>query len=216
MSISGKRQMNSSAITEIRPDCPSPVHGTGHAYRRMNCKCPDTMKAIAIAQQEYRDRKKSTQKPVLMDSTEAHRMLRALFAAGWTGAELSERLGYNGREGAVQLLRSQKVHPDTYERILRCFRELSNLPGASQRTRDRARRSGWAVPYAWDPETIADPDAKPDTGVRPGGWERRMSTQETLFEYEYHKGLGLRHADILEEMGITQSAYDKAVSRSKE
>ncbi len=211
MSVNGITPRNSAAIREEREGCPSHLHGTGHAYRHLKCRCPDTMKVIAEAQKEWRDRKKVNSPPILMDSTETHRMLRALFASGWTGAQLSERLGYSGREGAVQLLRSRRVHPDTYARILCCFQELSNLPGASQRTKDRARRSGWAVPYAWDPDTIGDPAAQPANVDFRG----RRTTQETLFEYAYYKASGMRHADILAEMGISQATYDKAVSRSK-
>lgn len=192
-----------------RTGCKSPIHGTGHAYRRKGCRCPDTMAAIAAAQQEYRDRKRRNSAPVLMDSTEAHRMLRALFAAGFTGGELSERLGYAGREGAVQLLRSKRVHPTTHARIQALYGALEAHRGHSLRTAGRARRKGWAVPFAWDPHTIDDPLCAPAQEAAEG----RRSRAEILYEYTTIRDRGMSHAFALAELGVSHDAYTLMLRR---
>lgn len=54
------------------------------------------------------------------------------------------------------------------------FRALSACTGTSARSRNRARREGWAPPAAWSDETIDDPQAHPDwtghCGTDHGWW----------------------------------------------
>lgn len=189
--------------------CPSRIHGTGHAYRRLNCRCPETMAALAAEQAAYRERKKAGIQGFI-DATETHRMLRALMAAGHTCTDLSERLGYSGREGTRQLFRSRRVHRDTYSRIKSLYDAMQNVPGASVRGKRRAASKGWAVPFAWDPETITDPEAQPDHGAPRRGW---LPAKELLYEYQAIRDSGMTHAYALRELGVKHDAWEAAMKK---
>lgn len=58
------------------------------------------------------------------------------------------------------------------------YRLLSEIPGTSVRSRNRAAAEGWAPTSAWDPDTIDDPEAIPEwtgfCGTDRGWWVHRL------------------------------------------
>lgn len=108
--------------------------------------------------------------PQLIDPTGTVRRIQALYALGWTSADIGEQCG-RGREWARMIARSTSVTTTTADRIVVAYEALSmRLPhgGYANRSRRHAQRMGWAPPLAWDDETIDDPAATP-RGQHGGG-----------------------------------------------
>lgn len=92
------------------------------------------------------------------------RRLRALAAAGYETIELASRLGFKFQYVSyLQLGRGTKVTVRIARIVKDLFEELQMTPGSSDNARRRAVRNGWALPFAWDEDTIDDPDATPFT-----------------------------------------------------
>lgn len=163
------------------------------------------MARLAKEQAEWRRRKKEGI-PGWVDPTETHRQIRALAAAGWTAQQLADRLGWKCGETLLQVLQSRRVLRTTREQVSALYVALENVPGPSERARVLAAGKGWAVPFAWDPETIADPEAKPNTGESRRTLQRRS---ETLYEYQCIRDSGMSHEYALKELGITQSTWNQ-------
>lgn len=92
------------------------------------------------------------------------RRLQALLYMGWTWAILWER--YEIRPAFLHQ-QGRWVTVDVHDRVCRAFDELGGSLGPSERTRRRARRSGYAGPMHWDD---ADIDAEPDAGSVTEHW----------------------------------------------
>lgn len=103
----------------------------------------------------------------------SRRRLEALMALGWYSEELSQMLGYSRAwlnvitrgDGPIYLRNARKI-ADLYDRL-----SMQLPPEHKWRGRQRAmaRRKGWAVPLAWDDDTIDDPAAKPRGGSAKAG-----------------------------------------------
>lgn len=113
-----------------------------------------------------------------IDSIGTTRRLRALVALGYNQQHLAQAtgLGYStisylilGKVTRTGRARAAKVRA-VYDR-------LSMTPGPSRAARDRAHRSGWMPPLAWDDDTIDDPAAQPNPGH-----QERIGFRERFFE----------------------------------
>lgn len=105
----------------------------------------------------------------MTSSAGTHRRLQALVAQGWALSELSRRLGYT--RGALQeLFASDQTMPEARRTVAALYDELWDKQPPSSTARQRqvvsrsknlAKRKGWAGPLAWDDDTIDDPSATP-------------------------------------------------------
>lgn len=98
-----------------------------------------------------------------VDPTGTARRLQALIALGWTSRELSARLGIF-ESNLPAILHAQRHTTAGFARkVADLFNKLQLTPGTSTRSRNRAARNGWAMPLAWDENSIDDPAAEPVT-----------------------------------------------------
>lgn len=147
----------------IRRPCTATRHGTEGAYRNARCRCADAREAYRLAQKRRRE---GRNQPTTVDRTGTSRRLRALAALGWNRTFLAERLGISVRslrnlQGEQDPRQRRTVTRTTADRVAALYEQLSATPGEFKRTRDLARRAGWAPPLLWEDVDIDDPTAKP-------------------------------------------------------
>ena len=142
-----------------------PRHGTRRGYhlgcRRGSCPLPRYHDCTAAASHE-RYLRRIGELPPMAPGVGVKRRLQALKVRGWSGAELSRRLGYSDRTLVDQMIRERTLFEHaTWVAVCRLYDKLSMVAGPSTRAAADARRRGWEPPLAWDDDTIDDPDAKP-------------------------------------------------------
>lgn len=158
-------------MSGVKRDCICPrahhEHGTNNAYVNDRCRCDECRAAAAaIYRKRYRLRTYGRWQP-FVDSIGTARRLQALATGGWDCYTLADRLGL--KRQYVHVLRqhkARKVTPATAAKVSAIYDELWDVPraaGQANRTRNYARRNGWAPPLAWDDDTIDDPTATPAT-----------------------------------------------------
>jgi transcriptional regulator with XRE-family HTH domain len=104
--------------------------------------------------------------PVLLNPIGTIRRLQALVAAGYTQADLANRLGMKPCNVSRLMSTERRVHVKTADAVSALFDELQLMPGPSSAARRRGARMGWALPLAWDEDEIDDPAAEPDKSRR--------------------------------------------------
>ena len=141
------------------PNCAAARHGTMSAYYRAGCRCPDARRATAL----YTKRRR-TGRPELrrVAAVGARRRIQALMALGHRGVDIAEVAGMHPRQVQLTAVTRRWVSPVTHARIVAAYEALSGRPGVSEKTRQRARRAGWAPPLAWEFVDIDDPLAEPE------------------------------------------------------
>lgn len=83
------------------------------------------------------------------------RRLRALMRMGWPAREINTRLhalGIADRRAAENMLNSpgRWVTRSHHDAVASVYRELSHVPGPSERSRRRAEKAGYPGPAQWD------------------------------------------------------------------
>lgn len=146
--------------------CPQTTHrhGTRSAYRAHDCRCT----LCRVANAEYAKARRYGVKAVRdvgVDPTGTVRRLRALAAVGWSWGVIAEKVGLYP-EHVCRLAHAgvSKVHRTTAVNIRALYDEpwRQEPTGANAvRSRNIARKRGWAPPMAWDDDRIDDPDAQP-------------------------------------------------------
>ena len=134
------------------------------------------------------------------------RRLRALVAIGYTNQQLSELLGI-GPSYVSKLTHNSRrqVNADTAQKVRALYDRLSMTPGPSVAARDRAHRKGWAVPLAWDDETIDNPDAEPNSApAAPVRWDEK---------YRELRHVGLTDLQIVDRLGIKAESLLRQMGR---
>lgn len=100
------------------------------------------------------------------------RRLRALVALGWSQSKLATELGLTPANFGTTVHHSGQVYESTARAVRELYERLWQTPPpeathrdkiAASRARSTAARYGWAVPMAWDDDTIDDPHAQPVT-----------------------------------------------------
>lgn len=146
-----------------------PRHGTSAGY----CAgCHETCCRTGIAEyaRGLRTRQYLAGGPLVIDATGTKRRLRALMALGWTGPQIDAALGRARTFTANLLCGSPRVNRVTADLVATVYERMSmRLPDDEPtpnrqlitRTRNQARRKGWAPPLAWD--DIDNPDEEPST-----------------------------------------------------
>ncbi len=123
---------------------------------------------------DYEDR-------AVIDATGTRRRMQALAVAGWPSKAIHRRI----RVGNPQTIEKLKARTKVTARIARTIRDFYDEvsaktaedygvePWVAGRTRAWAAKRQWAGPEAWDPDTIDDPQAHPESTGRCGtdrGW----------------------------------------------
>lgn len=109
----------------------------------------------------------------LVDALATRRRVEALMAIGWAAPTLAVRLDLAANSLAPGRL-TGKVRASTDRAVRDLYERLRWVPGPSMRTRQRARRDGFAPPTAWN-RNIDDPRAMPEVGdLTPAGWREAV------------------------------------------
>jgi hypothetical protein len=103
-----------------------------------------------------------------VDATGTRRRVQALAAIGWSHANVSRYIGWEGTFLAQAMRTRGKVHVDTAAAVRKAYDDLSmKLPPQTTtsermsvaRTLKLAERQGWLPPLAYDDGRIDDPDS---------------------------------------------------------
>lgn len=105
----------------------------------------------------------------MVDATGAHRRLQALMSIGWSLARLELEADLRTWQ-LRKAFRNRRIRRETHDVIAQVYRRFSHVTPPARtkgerisvnRTKGNARLNGYAVPAAWDDDTIDDPEAKP-------------------------------------------------------
>ncbi|MBP2341054.1 transcriptional regulator with XRE-family HTH domain [Saccharothrix coeruleofusca] len=206
------------------PDCTATVrrHGT-YSAARYGCTCPE---ALADRRRYNKLHHHGYAQPRWIDATGTRRRLQALWALGWSGPHIADRLGITPR-AVSYLLAGQTVTTSTADRVRQVYDELSMHPGPSARARALAQKRRWVPPLAWDDDEIDTPDARPhclipttqidETAVeRAVRGERRKD--EVLPRVERHaairrcRQLGIPGPEIARRVGVSPRTVDRVAA----
>jgi hypothetical protein len=108
-----------------------------------------------------------------VDATGTRRRVQALAAIGWSHANVSRYIGWEGTFLAQAMRTRGKVHVDTAAAVRKAYDDLSmKLPPQTTtsermsvaRTLKLAERQGWLPPLSYDDGRIDDPDYRPHAG----------------------------------------------------
>ncbi|MFF7411582.1 hypothetical protein [Streptomyces lydicus] len=99
----------------------------------------------------------------LVDAEGTTRRGRALVAFGYDRTYLAGTLQMHvDAVGRLLNGKQQLVSSSTAQAMSDAYQQLASTPGPSNRARMRAAGLQWAPPWAWDDDTIDDPNAHPD------------------------------------------------------
>jgi len=105
-----------------------------------------------------------------VDVTATRRRLQGLAVAGHSIADLQRRLGMT-KDAVTRLTKCDAKRfcsAITEQKVRKVTNELGLTPGTNTRVTARARLKGYAPLFAWDEDSIADPNALPNlTGYDP-------------------------------------------------
>lgn len=128
------------------------------------------------------------------------RRLQALVAFGYSQSDLCHRLGITDSNGSCLFTgRRTSVTAATARNVETLFAELQLTPGPNGQARTRGKQHGWALPMAWDEDTIDDPDAVPDSGEH----------QSVSWADRYHelRDLGFSDVDIMRKWNAKPQSF---------
>lgn len=128
----------------------------------LGCRHPASLTAV----RNYRKRwRAGLHQPGWIDSTGTRRRLEALAAIGWSANALADHTGLSYRWlRELRAGKTDRITRKTRDRVTAIYNQLWDTPGPCPWARGHATRHGWAVPMAWDDDTIDDPTAQPDLG----------------------------------------------------
>lgn len=129
------------------------------------------------------------------------RRLQALAAIGWPQTLLAEQMGLTQSMLANRLARTH-VTAKTARAAAELFTKLQSTPGPSVIAASRARAKGWEPPFAWDTESIDDPDA-----------ELVQASVSWLDRYMELQEIGVPESRIPERMGVDRASVDRQLMR---
>lgn len=138
------------------------------------------------------------------------RRLRALHAIGYSGMDLAAEMGFSAVT-VRDLLTGAKplVRASTARRVTEVFAslEVHSRPRSRPAVRaiNRAARLGWAVPFAWDLDSIDDPAARPRVPM--------LRSDSWLPEYERLHTKGYSKKKIAALMGIEETSLNSRLRR---
>jgi transposase len=168
----------------------------------------------------------------MVDATGTHRRLQALVAIGWPLNRLGNQLGVQASNmntllGQVTVrVRTAKKVRDLYDRSWNQTPATSNSyqagavkraktlatsnsyqAGAVKRAKTLAKRKGWVPPLAWDDDSIDDPAAQPDLGIK-------LKLRDTIAEdVKFLHSTGASREEIAERFGSSWETIERQLHR---
>ena len=145
----------------MSPD--DPRHGTtaGHAAGCRETCCREVRNA------DERNRRKRRQVLGIVrsiDNTGTVRRIQALWAIGWTSADIASACGWASPQAVTEIVSTRSfTYIGTANLVAAAYDDLSMRVGPSAKNRRDAGRKGWAPPLAWDD---IDNDIAPKLGGR--------------------------------------------------
>lgn len=134
------------------------------------------------------------------------RRIQALAAAGHSLHFQAARLGIT-QQAVTSILRSSTVTARTAGKFKALFDELQMVAGSSNRARNYAARQGWPTAFAWDEDSIDNPDAVADTGVHaPVSASERIEELHDLGVHDIHQ--------IAKRLGVKAESIERQLQRS--
>lgn len=161
-----------------------------------------------------------------VDGTGTRRRLQALHAIGWTYSAIAIELGCTTQNVRSLVHATESAHGlvtastaarvrDLYDRSWQTPPAPANAKSAAEQQKAirRARVNGWAVPVAWDDDTIDDPMVHP--GVTPIGSRKQASTV-TADDVQWLLELDpwATRRQVAERLGMTLRALEFALERA--
>lgn len=164
----------------IKRDCRHPrarhEHGTTGGYWQDRCGChPCTAAAHAYEVRRYRLRVLRRWPARMVNPVGARRRVEALAWVGWSQVRLAALLGMDETNLSRIIRKENRITAGNAAKIAALYDRLwDTQPPADthgqrisvSKTRNDARRQGWAPPLAWDEGTIDDPAATPQHQVQ--------------------------------------------------
>lgn len=148
-----------------------------------------------------------------VDATGTHRRLRALGAIGYSQEHIGSLIGVIQRHIAA-IMGRDNVSAANAAKVAKVFTELQMTPGPSDIARRYAKRHGYPPPFAWDEDTIDDPNAKP--------YKKSRASQRVQIIDQYHEALhvGLINAGTTltvaaERLGVERNSLETALLRER-
>ena len=147
-----------------------------------------------------------------VDGTGTRRRLQALVAVGWPRSQIATRIGMARSNFGKVIQGTGNVYSGTAKAAVALYDELWDQTPTRGRARSirYATLAHWAVPMAWDTETIDDPTAKPDLGEHDnltGGKRIHVDDIEFLID----QGLTIEQA--AHRLGVVKSTIEHACAR---
>jgi hypothetical protein len=145
------------------PGCAGTRHGDENAYVNHGCTCPPA-RADHNRRRRQRGYRLHWQGSVRVDATGTRRRLQALATAGWSAQVIADLLGVGPKTHICRIRAGARarVLRSTAQRVQALYDELWDRPGPSLYARNYAAKRAWALPLAWDDDTIDDPAAAPN------------------------------------------------------
>jgi hypothetical protein len=193
-------------------------HGDYLRYKQDGCRCVKCRAAEAArAARRYRLEAYGMWQPTI-SPVGARRRLEALMTMGWPTAAVAAMCGMQ-QPFAARILQPNRrcVHLSTHRRIAAVYDELwdKRPPETTKaerhrasRARNTARARGYAVPLAWDEDTIDDPSAVP---ARRG----RLVTGYQRDRYLDLISIGCTHSEIALKYGVDIESVARTLQRAE-
>ena len=144
---------------------------------------------------------------VKVSAVGTRRRLQALVALGYSRSELCRQLGIQVSNGHRIFMDDHlMVLASTARAVAELFNRLQLTPGSCSRALNEGRRRGWALPLAWDEDTIDDPNAVPEVGTS----QSRAPIMDRVAELEF---LNIPRSRMPELLGIAPESLERALSR---
>ena len=146
----------------------------------------------------------------------ARRRVRALLAIGWRHTDLSAKAGFS--TGTLLSQVGDWISKRKHDAVKAVYDELWSTQGPSTR---RPKGPDYAPPLAWDDDTIDDPAATPDLGIkvakqgRPSKKVEKVSYLEAIAEdVDFLARTGATTEEIAERTGSDWASIERSLYRA--
>jgi hypothetical protein len=155
------------------------------------------------------------------------RRLRALAARSWSPEAIEKEAGIPAQLIRRDLDGYDDLAPNFAGAVAAAYDRLwdRDPPTATRADReaaaaigDRARRSGWAPPMAWDDDQIDLPGARPERGWRPRKRTSRRAVElveDAEFVREHGGYQDATRAEVAMRLGVRRDRLDQAYVRAR-
>jgi transcriptional regulator with XRE-family HTH domain len=149
------------------------------------------------------------------------RRLQALVALGYTQHDLAARLGLLDTNLArlvygppvVKRGRRKRITAKMARKVEALYAELSETPGPSRRSLNRAKALGWLPPIAWDEDVIDLPHPWLDRRAARG---IGVTTESSLLTtYDDLRAVGYTLREIGAKLGLSEEELVKALKKKR-